>query len=109
MFARKKRRLPVSPTDGVSWASEKWDNFSTPFTVSAHSQKLWIHAEGWPPSELRLKGSNWAGFQADGCVHELWKHGIDEYVGHLVRHGFNAVRLPCAAFPFSTVHANGGV
>ena len=94
----------------ATWAiGGRETNFSTPFTVSAHSQKLWIQAEGWPPSELRLKGSNWAGFQADGCVHELWKHGVDEYVGHLVRHGFNAVRLPCAASPFSTVHANGGV
>ena len=38
-----------------------------------------------------------AGFQSDGCVHELWRHTVDEYIQFLVEHGFNAVRLPLSA------------
>ena len=38
-----------------------------------------------------------AGFQANGCVHELWRHTVDEYITFLVDHNFNAVRLPLSA------------
>jgi aryl-phospho-beta-D-glucosidase BglC (GH1 family) len=81
--------------------------FSVPFRVSAHSAKLWIAPDAALASpsdtnslawrELRIKGSNWAGFQASGCVHEMWKHGVGEYVDFLVENNFNAVRLPLAA------------
>lgn len=46
----------------------------------------------WRP--LHLKGANWAGMQADGCVHELWKYDVQAYLDYLSRNGFNAVRLP---------------
>ena len=38
-----------------------------------------------------------AGFQASGCVHELYRHDIQDYVDFLVDNGFNAVRLPLNA------------
>ena len=38
-----------------------------------------------------------AGFQANGCPHELYRHGIQDYVDFLVDNGFNAVRLPLNA------------
>lgn len=74
-------------------------NFSTPFIVEARSGKLWIRTEweGTPFEELRLNGVNWAGFQASGCVHELWKYNVTEYVNFIASNGFNAVRLPLSA------------
>ena len=83
----------------VRWAPDG-EPFSRAFSVSAHSQKLWIQAEdrsGVPlgePMHLMLKGTNWAGFQANGCVHELWKHSLQNYLDRLVDNHFNAVRLP---------------
>ena len=70
--------------------------YVVPCNVTAHHRRLWIApADGSQPEvELRLKGANWAGFQASGCPHELWKHGLDDYLAFLTRHSFNAVRLP---------------
>jgi endoglucanase len=67
-----------------------------PFTVRAEEGKLWITPldERSARRELVFKGTNWAGFQAHGCPHELWKHSVQEYVDFLRIHQFNAVRLP---------------
>lgn len=74
-------------------------NFSTPFEVKASNGKIWIKAtfvSEW--EELYLNGANWAGFQAEaGCVHELWKHDVTEYIEFLSNNRFNAVRLPLSA------------
>ena len=82
--------------------------FSIPFAVSAHDGRIWIApeyrlADGggrgaagvW--EELRIRGANWAGFQANGCVHELWNFPLQAYLDFLVRHGINLVRLPLSA------------
>lgn len=83
-----------------------WDRgipFSIPFRVSAHGAKIWVQPHSQNASirgiwnELHIKGANWAGFQANGCVHELWKHTVDDYIQFLVVNGFNAVRLPLNA------------
>ena len=76
------------------------DPFSVNFTVSAHHRKIWISPDdgSYPETELRVKGANWAGFQASGCVHELWKHNVSDYVDYLVRHRYNAVRLPISGW-----------
>ena len=78
--------------------------FATPFAVKANSGRIWIRAEFSDPQEaaswtpLIMKGANWAGFQtATGCVHELYKYDVTEYVQFLHVNGFNAVRLPLAA------------
>ena len=90
----------TSPSDAVTSAT--WAaggpavNFSMEFNLSARDGKLWIAREEWR-TELKLKGANWAGFQASGCVHELWKHSADEYIAHLASHGFNAVRIPLSS------------
>ena len=39
-------------------------------------------------------GYSWAGFQQNGCPHQLYRHRVDEYIAFLVAHRFNAVRLP---------------
>jgi len=89
--------MPFSSLD-VRWAPD--GPFSRAFSVSAHSQKLWIQgadSSGAPidtPMHLMLKGANWAGFQSGGCVHELWKHDLQQYLDTLVDNNFNAVRLP---------------
>lgn len=58
-------------------------------------------------SVLRLRGTNWAGFQsASGCVHELWRFNVSDYIGFLTRNEFNAVRLPLSG-PILTWAANG--
>ena len=51
--------------------------------------------EAW--EVLTFKGTNWAGMQADGCVHELWRHNVKDYLDYLAREHFNAVRLPLSA------------
>ena len=95
--------------------------FSIPFRVSASAGKLWIaqNASSFlgpspslasvdatpsgtaaatdPWSWLKLRGSNWAGFQNGGCVHELWRHDAEEYIAFLASHSINAVRLPLSA------------
>ena len=76
------------------------DPFSVNFTVSAHHRKIWIApADGSAPAmQLHIKGTNWAGFQASGCPHELWKHNVSDYIDYLVNHSFNAVRLPLSGW-----------
>ena len=49
--------------------------FSIPFRVSAHDSRVWIAPEtgvsdASPWDVLNIRGINWAGFQAHGCVHE---------------------------------------
>jgi endoglucanase len=101
----------------VLWHSGTPDApFTRPFTLSAHAGKLWIAPvvgletdtvrQAHPPGavavdigavqweELKLKGANWAGLQASGCVHELYKYPVSEYLAYLRRERFNAVRLP---------------
>eukprot|EP00966_Prymnesium_polylepis_P236807 5476713-Prymnesium_polylepis.1 len=80
--------VPAPPVAAPSPALVNWDAsrnpalpFSIPFALSAHNGKLWIAPEfklgtpdessSWEP--FKIKGTNWAGFQAGGCVHELWK------------------------------------
>lgn len=94
----------------VSWA-EDGKPFSVPFRVSAFDSRVRIAPEssfsqaaggssgGGSWSELHLRGTNWAGFQADGCPHELWKYDVDDYVSFLSSNNINAVRLPLAV-PF---------
>ena len=79
--------------------------FSTPFVTSAHAGRLWIaeardatislpssSSTEW--TELHLRGANWAGFQANGCVHELYKYNASSYVHFLSANHINAIRLP---------------
>ncbi|KAL1499192.1 hypothetical protein AB1Y20_013701 [Prymnesium parvum] len=83
----------------VHWAvGDESTPFSRPFELRAAEHEVSLRFEGdsqWLP--LRLKGSNWAGFQTSGCVHELWHHDVQEYIDFLGRHRFNLVRLPLAA------------
>ena len=92
------RRLEALPSSADPFSVT--DPFSVNFTVSAHHRKLWIApADGSvPETELRVKGANWAGFQASGCVHELWRRNVSDYVDFLVRHRYNAVRLPLSGY-----------
>ena len=89
---RRLVRLEASPSSP--------DPFSVNFTVSAHHRKIWIAPDdgSYPETELRVKGTNWAGFQANGCVHELWKHNVSDYIDYLVLHRYNAVRLPISGW-----------
>ena len=84
-----------------NWAARGRDTpFSFPFELHAFAEEIWLRFDGERNAQgrpLRLKGTNWAGFQASGCVHELWRHGVQEYVDFLVAHRFNAVRLPLSA------------
>ena len=112
-------RASVAPPR-VLWRSGTPDApFTRPFTLSAHAGKLWIAPvvgleidtvrQAHPPGaaavdigavqweELKLKGANWAGIQASGCVHELYKYPVSEYLAYLRRERFNAVRLPLSA------------
>ena len=91
----------------VHWdpSSESSVPFSIPFVMSAHDGHLWIKPEfvvdepGAPTSwqRFRIKGTNWAGFQAGGCVQELWKRDVSDYIAFLRENRFNAVRLPLSA------------
>ena len=91
--------------DHVHWpAGGSSTPFSTPFSLKADQGKIWIRADFLPaeqPSswtELKLKGTNWAGFQSTtGCPHELWRHNVSSYADFLTNHNFNAVRLPLSA------------
>ena len=83
---------PLPPPTGVASPP-----FTTEFTVSSTEGHLWIHPNNNPSLRERLyiKGANWAGFQADGCPHELWRsYRAQDYVDFLSQHQFNAVRLP---------------
>ena len=70
--------------------------------MSAHDGRLWIAPTFraarnlWEP--LHIKGTNWAGAQANGCPHQLWRHTVGEYISFLTAHNFNAVRLPLSAW-----------
>ena len=70
--------------------------FAQPFDLNASAGGLWItpHANPAMRTKFHIKGANWAGFQADGCVHALWRYSVDDYIAFLVTHRFNAVRLP---------------
>ena len=95
----------------VEWIAPAtpWQPWSTPFALSASWGKIWIAPQyklplpagaAWEDtwSVLKLKGTNWAGFQSSyACVHEMWKHDVDEYIDYLVSNEFNAVRLPLNA------------
>ena len=77
--------------------------FSIPFQIRTDGSKIKIapqtrnasRMEDW--DVLHIRGTNWAGFQAHGCVHELWKYDVVVYIDFLKAHGFNAVRLPLSA------------
>ena len=92
----------------VDWVTDRSKPFSVPFDVFAADGRLWIAPEWeWSEAEERhatrtpldIKGANWAGFQQDGCPHELYKrdNSVDKYVKFLEDNGFNAVRLPLGA------------
>ena len=70
-----------------------------PFTVSSSAGRLWIHPAGRTPrGPLLLKGVSWSGMQMlTGCVHELWRHSVDDYLDFLQAHSFNAIRIPLSA------------
>ena len=92
-------RPPIHPL-GVSWSSDDSEPFSLPFSLSARDGLIWLEpvgCSGCSASPLHIKGANWFGFQSDGCVHELWKHSVQDYIDFLVTHDFNAVRLPLSA------------
>lgn len=63
------------------------------FLLSAHARVSILSLQ----KQLHLRGANWAGFQASGCVHELYKHDVSEYISFLQHNQINAVRLPLAA------------
>ena len=96
--------LAVSEGVAVDWVTDRSKPFSVPFDVFAADGRLWIAPE-WgggqiaPRSPLDIKGANWAGFQKDGCPHELYKkaNSVAKYVKFLEDNGFNAVRLPLGA------------
>ena len=86
----------------VWWQSYAGRNipFSIPFKLRAHGSHIWIapaSRESGRWDKLHLRGTNWAGFQSQGCVNELWKHSLEQYIAFLVHGGFNAVRLPLSA------------
>ena len=92
----------------VDWVTDRSKPFSVPFDVFAADGRLWIAPEWeWSEAEERhatrtpldIKGANWAGFQQDGCPHELYKrdNSVAKYVKFLEDNGFNAVRLPLGA------------
>ena len=74
--------------------------WSEPFRLLSTNSSLFIEPVANPSlrTRLHIKGANWAGFQADGCVHELWRHTVSSYISFLVEHDFNAVRLPLSAY-----------
>ena len=79
----------------VQWATDPTQPFSTPFNMYTAEGRIWIApADGGERTAFHFKGANWAGFQASGCVHELYKHQLQEYIDFLVLHNFNSVRLP---------------
>ena len=76
--------------------------FTVPFELSAHSGRVWAsHIDpslpAAEPVELRFKGANWAGFQADGCPHHIQWFTTDEHIARLTQLDMNLVRLPLAA------------
>ena len=107
----KEMDAPISMAD-VQWTQPTRPElpFSTPFELAATKGKIWIaprHKLPLDPSAswdsvwevLQLKGTNWAGFQSQtACVHELWRHDLQEYLDFLKRNQFNAVRLPLNAY-----------
>ena len=53
---------------------------------------------GTARSFRRLQGASWSGMQSPtGCVHELWKHSVNDYLSFLQSQRFNAVRIPLSA------------
>ena len=124
-----------SPILSVDWATRTTPEvpWSRPFELSAQRGKIWIAPSDELPlpddandadfhsvwRELKLKGTNWAGFQSPtACVHQLWEHDLSEYIDYLVDHQFNAVRLPLNAWvvtwhlrddnPWSSTSHTGG-
>ena len=97
-------RLVAGEGVAVDWVADRSKPFSVPFDVLADDGRLWIAPQwAWseaeerqiaPRTPLDIKGANWAGFQSEGCPHQLWRHSVEEYVAFLVRNRFNAVRLP---------------
>ena len=93
--------LAVSEGVAVDWVTDRSKPFSVPFDVFAADGRLWI-APQWAWSEeeeqhivaVDIKGANWAGFQQDGCPHELYKkgHSVEKYI-KFVDNGFQR----CAA------------
>lgn len=91
---------PPAASVSVAWLSDNAQPFSIPFEVVGADGKLWaqsLELGSNSRQELHIKGANWFGFQNDGCVHELWKHQISDYIAFLTDHSFNAVRLPLSA------------
>ena len=85
--------------------------FGVAFNISSSGGALFIEPSSNPAlrSRLHLKGSNWAGFQNDGCPHILWKDAtVDDYVSFLVRHKFNSVRIPLNSVLVNANNAVGG-
>ena len=77
--------------------------FTIPFNVSAKDGKLLItHNDPSlvpaPDTVLRLRGTNWAGFQSHGCPNHLTWHTFEDYLSRLVDDlEMNFVRLPLSA------------
>ena len=70
--------------------------FAVPFDITSSGGALYIEPQSAAlKTRLHLKGSNWAGFQTDGCPHILWRDAtVDDYINFLVLHKFNSVRIP---------------
>ena len=75
--------------------------FSEPFEISARDSAIWITPSGTlganSSTRLHIRGTSWSGLQEDGCVHQLYKHSVQQYLDFLSTHDFNAVRLPLSA------------
>lgn len=45
-----------------------------------------------------IAGCSWFGCETETyCVHGLWQHSVQHFLGFLTAHGFNAIRLPFTA------------
>ena len=95
---------PLAPRTPTRWESNPSLPFSEPFAISARDSAIWIaplhHQQPGATSSatrLHLRGTSWSGMQEHGCVHELWKHSVAQYLTFLESNRFNAVRLPLSA------------
>ena len=73
--------------------------FGIPFSLSAERGQITIAPDFDPDrgTALRIRGADWAGFQSQRCVNELWDHTVEQYIQFLFDNEFNAVRLPLSA------------
>ena len=96
---------PFRPTSiAVLWSDNSSEPFSEPFVLSASNSSIWIEPlrcdadnGGCAAQPFMIRGTSWSGAQEHGCVHELWRYSVAEYLAFLERNAFNAVRLPLSA------------